>query len=55
MVLTTSSISGASANDLEIKLHPPGLDLGQVEDVVDQGEQVTAGAEHAVEWLDVLL
>ena len=39
----------------EMKLHPPGLDLGQVEDVVDQGEQVPARAEHAVERLGVLL
>ena len=39
----------------EMKLHPPGLDLGEVEDVVDQGEQVPARAEHAVERLDVLL
>ena len=55
MVLTTSSISGASANDSRCKLHAPGLDLRQVEDVVDQGEQVPARAEHAVERLDVLL
>jgi hypothetical protein len=33
---------------------PPGLDLGEVEDVVDQREQVTARAEHAVEGLNVL-
>src|ERR1700730_12428828 len=39
----------------EIKLHPPGLDLGQVKDIVDQGEQVTACAEHAIERLEVLL
>jgi hypothetical protein len=32
----------------------PGLDLGEVEDVVDQREQVTARAEHAVEGLNVL-
>ena len=40
---------------IQIKLHPPGLDLGEVEDVVDQGEQVAARAEHAVERLEVLL
>ena len=39
----------------EMKLHPPGLDLGEVEDVVDQREQVAARAEHAIERLDVLL
>jgi hypothetical protein len=35
--------------------HAPRLDLGQVEDVVDQGEQVAARAQHAVEWFEVLL
>src|ERR1700730_3718151 len=39
----------------EIKLHPPGLDLGEIEDVVDQREQMPAGAEHPVERLEVLL
>jgi hypothetical protein len=39
----------------EIKLHPPGLDLGQVKDIVDQGEQVPGCTEHAIEGLDVLL
>ena len=39
----------------EVKLHAPGLDLRQVENVVDQGEQVPARAEHAVERLGVLL
>ena len=43
------------SESVQIKLHPPGLDLGEVEDVVDQGEQVTARAKHAVERLDVLL
>jgi hypothetical protein len=38
-----------------MKLHPPRLDLGEVENVVDQSEQVPGGAEHAVERLDVLL
>ena len=55
MVLTTSLISGASAKDVEIQLHPPRLDLGEVEDVVDQGEQMPARAEHAVERFEVLL
>ena len=39
----------------EVKLHPPRLDLGQVEDVVDQREQMAARAEHPIERLDVLL
>ena len=39
----------------EVKLHAPRLDLGEVEDVVDQGEQVPARAEHAVKRLGVLL
>jgi hypothetical protein len=52
MVLTTSSMSGGRG--FQIELHPPGLDLGEVEDVVDQREQVAARAEHAVEGLDVL-
>ena len=34
---------------LQIKFHAPGLNLGQVEDVVDQREQVPARAEDAVE------
>ena len=55
MVLATSSIRGASAESFEVKLHPPCLDLGQIEDVVDQGEQVSARAEHTVERLGVLL
>ena len=39
----------------EMKLHAPRLDLGEVENVVDQREQVPARAEHAIERLDVLL
>ena len=27
----------------QLELHPPGLDLGEIEDVVDQGEQVLGG------------
>ena len=37
-----------------MKLHPSGLDLREVEDVVDQGEQVPARTEHPIERLDVL-
>ena len=33
----------ASENGAELQLHPAGLDLGQVEDVVDQREQVPPG------------
>ena len=39
----------------EMKLHSPRLDLGEVENVVDQREQVPARAEHPIERLDVLL
>ena len=46
---------GHQRERFEMKLHPPCLDLGQVENVVDQGEQVPARAEHAVERLEVLL
>ena len=55
MVLTTSLISGARRERFEMKLHPPRFDLGQVEDVVDQREQMPARAEHAVERLGILL
>ena len=54
MVLTTSSINGARAKSRS-KFHAPGLDLGEVENVVDQREQVPARAEHAVERLGILL
>ena len=40
---------------VQIKLHPPGLDLGEVEDVVDQREEVAARSEHAIQRLDILL
>ena len=40
---------------VEVELHPPRFDLGQVENVVDQGEQVTARAEHAVQRFKVLI
>jgi hypothetical protein len=38
-----------------VKLHTPRLDLGEVEDIVDQSKQMAASAEHAVERLHVLL
>ena len=39
----------------EVKLHSPGFDLGQVENVVDQREQMARGAQHPVERLDLIL
>ena len=36
---------------IEVKLHAPGLDLGEIEDIVDQGNQVSGRAEHPVERL----
>ena len=39
----------------EVKLHPPGLDLGQIENVVDQGEQVAARAEHSIKRFEILI
>src|SRR5262245_53570087 len=39
----------------EVKLHSPRLDLGQIEDVVDQGEQVACRAQNAVERLELVL
>ena len=39
----------------EVKLHSPRLDLGEVQNVVDQREQVPARAEYPIERLDVLL
>ena len=39
----------------EMQLHPPGLDLRQVENVVDQGKQVPARTQHAIERFGVLL
>ena len=39
---------------LEVEVHLAGLDLGQVENVVDQREQVPGGAQHALERLDLV-
>jgi hypothetical protein len=33
----------------EVKLHPPRFDLGEVENVINQGEQMPASAEYAIE------
>src|SRR3984893_18534438 len=38
-----------------MKLHAPGLDLGEVEDVVDQGKQVPARTQYAIERFEVLI
>src|SRR6516165_4229417 len=38
----------------KLKLHAPGLDLGEVEDVIDESKQMPAGAEDTVERLKVL-
>ena len=40
---------------LQLELHAPGLDLGQVEHVVDQLQQVVAGLVDDVRMLDLLL
>ena len=37
-----------------MEVHLAGLDLGEVEDVVDQREQVPAGAQHALERLELV-
>jgi hypothetical protein len=39
----------------ESKLHAPGLDLGEVENIVDERKQVPACAKYAIERLKVLL
>ncbi len=39
----------------ELELHPAGLDLGQVEHVVDQREQVRARREHVVDVGELLV
>ena len=38
---------------IEIQLHLARLDLGEVENVVDQGEKVTARTQHALQRLDL--
>ena len=47
----TSSISGASFTDSGTELELAGFDLGEVEHLVDEAEQVVAGAVHALERL----
>ena len=45
------SSSARRSNDGVLQLHPAGLDLGQVEDLVEQLEQVLAGAVDVAEVL----
>ena len=45
----TSSISGARSTVCGIELELAGLDLGEVQHLVDEAEQVGAGAMHALE------
>ena len=51
----TSSISGARFTVSGIELELAGLDLGEVEHLVDEAEQVGAGAMHAAQRLLRLL
>ena len=44
----TSSTSGASCT-VGVELELAGLDLGEVEDLVDEAEQMAAGAVHAAQ------
>jgi hypothetical protein len=40
---------------IKMQIHPPGLDLGEVKNVVDQHEQMPGCTQHAVERLKILL
>src|SRR5262249_48907857 len=46
---------GHERERFEVKLHSPRFDLGEVEDVVDQGEQVACRAQHPIERLEFVL
>src|SRR5262249_62025607 len=46
---------GSKREIFELELHPPSLNLGEVEDIVDESKQMPCRAEHAVEGLGVLL
>src|SRR5260370_20901969 len=39
----------------QLKLHPAGLDLRQVEDVVDEGQQMPPGLENILQILRLLV
>jgi hypothetical protein len=46
---------GRDRHALERQIHLPGFDLGKVENVVDQAQQMTPGAQHAAQRLERLL
>src|SRR6516225_5195544 len=46
---------GADRHALERQIHFPGLDLGKVENVVDQVQQMPAGAQYPAQRLKRLL
>jgi hypothetical protein len=46
---------GRQRERFKMKLHAPRLYLGEVEDVVDQGKQVPARTQHAIERFEVLI
>ena len=48
---TTSSINGARLTGLRTELELAGFDLGEVEHLIDQAEQMCAGAVHALQRL----
>ncbi len=53
-VRALSSASGRS-NCAEVELHPARLDLGQIQDVVDEGEEVPAGGQYVLQVLLLLV
>src|SRR5262249_52975908 len=46
---------GHERERFEGKVPAPGLDFGQVEDVVDQGEQVARRTQNAIKWLKLVV
>ena len=44
----------ARSDRFQLQFHPPGFDLGQIEDVVDQGQEVPAACQHVCDELEVL-
>ena len=51
-IASTSRTSLADLERLHEEVHPAGLDLGEVEDVVDQPQQVLAGRVDLLEVRD---
>jgi Bacterial protein of unknown function (DUF899) len=43
---------GSEVDLLGVELDPPGLDLGQIEDLIDQLQEVIAGAPNTLQGLD---